>query len=112
MANWHGCPCFLKPPKGTAKTNRNGYTILYNSFVRPNFSYAQIASNTKNTAINNQTKQQVAPRRPETSRQTEAVNHNPPIQPNTSQLNFNCNPNVNLNIPNGNNNDIKSLLVE
>ncbi|GFS54389.1 hypothetical protein TNIN_409701 [Trichonephila inaurata madagascariensis] len=46
----------------------------------------------------------------ETSRQTEAVNQIPPIQANTSQLNFNCNPNVNLSIPNGNNNDIKSLL--
>ncbi|GFU97248.1 nucleic-acid-binding protein from transposon X-element [Trichonephila clavipes] len=41
MANWYGCPCFPKPPKGTAKVNRNSYTNLYNSLIRPNLSYAQ-----------------------------------------------------------------------
>ncbi|GFV44661.1 uncharacterized protein TNCV_212151 [Trichonephila clavipes] len=107
MANWHGCPCFPKPPKGAIKTNRNSYTNLYSSFVRPNFSFVQI---TNNTPISKPKKQQVAPRRPETSRQTEAVNQIPPFQTNTSQANFNPNPNVNLNIPNGNNNDIKALL--
>ncbi|GFT18549.1 nucleic-acid-binding protein from transposon X-element [Trichonephila clavipes] len=67
MANWHGCPCFPKPPKGAAKTNRNTYTNLYNSFVRPNFSYAQVTGNTPRN--NSQNKQQMmAPRRVETSR--------------------------------------------
>ncbi|GFU73149.1 hypothetical protein TNCV_294351 [Trichonephila clavipes] len=44
MANWHGCPCFPKPPKGAAKTNKNTYTNLYNSFLRPNLSYAQVTN--------------------------------------------------------------------
>ncbi|GFU83946.1 nucleic-acid-binding protein from transposon X-element [Trichonephila clavipes] len=78
MANWHGCPCFPKRPKGAAKTNRNTYTNLYNSFVRPNFSYAQVTNNTPRNNVQNN--QQMAPRRPETSRQTEAVNIVPPIQ--------------------------------
>ncbi|GFS92605.1 nucleic-acid-binding protein from transposon X-element [Trichonephila clavipes] len=43
-ANWYGCPCFPKPPKGTAKINRNSYTNLYNSLIRPNLSYAQATS--------------------------------------------------------------------
>ncbi|GFX03325.1 translational activator of cytochrome c oxidase 1 [Trichonephila clavipes] len=112
MANWHGCPCFPKPPKGAAKTNRNTYTNLYNSFVRPNFSYAQVTNNTPRNNVQN--KQQMAPRRHETSRQTEAVNIVPPIQ-NQAQIvppiiNSNPTPNVNLNLPNGNNNDIKALL--
>ncbi|GFV74749.1 PRE_C2HC domain-containing protein [Trichonephila clavipes] len=29
MANWRGCPCFPKPPKGTALNNRNSYTNIY-----------------------------------------------------------------------------------
>ncbi|GFW98423.1 nucleic-acid-binding protein from transposon X-element [Trichonephila clavipes] len=41
MANWYGCPCFPKPPKGTAKVNRNSYTNLYNSLIRPNLSPMQ-----------------------------------------------------------------------
>ncbi|GFW72686.1 CCHC-type domain-containing protein [Trichonephila clavipes] len=28
MANWRGCPCFPKPPKGTALNNRNSYTNI------------------------------------------------------------------------------------
>ncbi|GFX51504.1 RNA-directed DNA polymerase from mobile element jockey [Trichonephila clavipes] len=109
MANWHGCPCFPKLPKGSAKVNRNSYTNLYNSFVRPNF-YAQVT--TEKPAINNQNKQQMAPRRPETSRQTEAINQIPPIQNRnvTPQMSTTQAPNINLNIPNANNSDIKALL--
>ncbi|GFW07220.1 nucleic-acid-binding protein from transposon X-element [Trichonephila clavipes] len=69
MANWYGCPCFPKPAKGTAKVNRISYTNLYNSFVRPNFSYAQVTS--EKPAIKNKNQQQMAPRRPETSSQTD-----------------------------------------
>ncbi|GFT35221.1 RNA-directed DNA polymerase from mobile element jockey [Trichonephila clavipes] len=84
--------------------------IFQNSFIRPNFSYAQATS--EKPAIKNKNKQQIAPRRPETSRQTETVNQTPPIQ------NLNVNPqisttqapNLNLNIPNANNSDIKALL--
>ncbi|GFX09283.1 nucleic-acid-binding protein from transposon X-element [Trichonephila clavipes] len=52
MANYRGCPSFPKPPKGAAKNNRNSYTNIYNSLVRPNISYAQAttgAINSKNT---------------------------------------------------------------
>ncbi|GFS92078.1 nucleic-acid-binding protein from transposon X-element [Trichonephila clavipes] len=113
MANWHGCPCFPKPPKGAAKTNRNTYTNLYNSFVRPNFSYAQVTNNTPRN--NAQNKQQMAPRRPETSRQTEAVTIEPPTQNQTLTatpiINSNPTPIVNSNVLNGNNNnDMKALL--
>ncbi|GFT15612.1 nucleic-acid-binding protein from transposon X-element [Trichonephila clavipes] len=41
MANYKGCPSFPKPPKGAALNNRNSYTNIYNSIVRPNVSYAQ-----------------------------------------------------------------------
>ncbi|GFY21941.1 nucleic-acid-binding protein from transposon X-element [Trichonephila clavipes] len=47
MANWRGCPCFPKPPKGTALNNRNSYTNVYNSIIRPNVSYAQAANPNK-----------------------------------------------------------------
>ncbi|GFT59829.1 nucleic-acid-binding protein from transposon X-element [Trichonephila clavipes] len=47
MANWRGCPCFPKPPKGTALNNRNSYTNIYNSIIRPNVSYAQAANQIK-----------------------------------------------------------------
>ncbi|GFW79777.1 probable RNA-directed DNA polymerase from transposon X-element [Trichonephila clavipes] len=109
MTNWHGCPCFPKPPKGTAKVNRNSYTNLYDSFGRPNF-YAQVTS--EKPAIKNKNQQQMAPRRPETSRQTEIVNQTPPIQNRnvTSQISTAQAPNLNLNIPNANNSDIKALL--
>ncbi|GFU96470.1 nucleic-acid-binding protein from transposon X-element [Trichonephila clavipes] len=109
MANWYGCPCFPKPPKGTAKVNRNSYTNLYNSLIRPNFSYAQATSG--KPAITNKNPQQMAPRRPETSRQTETVVQTPPI------INRNVNPQNSTaqatiqNIPTTNNNsDIKALL--
>ncbi|GFX65928.1 uncharacterized protein TNCV_13491 [Trichonephila clavipes] len=75
MANWYGCP---KHPKGTEKVNRNSYTNLYNSLIRPNFSYAQATS--EKPTIKNKNQQQMAPRRPETSRQTETVIQTPPIQ--------------------------------
>ncbi|GFT18881.1 probable RNA-directed DNA polymerase from transposon X-element [Trichonephila clavipes] len=103
MANWYGCPCFPKPKKGAAKINRNSYTNLYNSFVRPNFSYAQIAKNSNNTKtnFNSQIKPQMAPRKPETSNQTEVINNAPPIQnqvQNSNQvINSNPTPNLNLN---------------
>ncbi|GFW52371.1 hypothetical protein TNCV_4218781 [Trichonephila clavipes] len=114
MANWYGCPCFPKPPKGTAKINRNSYTNLYNSLIRPNLSYAQATSG--KPTITNKNPQQMAPRRPETSRQTETVVQTPPI------INRNVNPqtsstraiNQNQNVPNinttNNNSDIKALL--
>ncbi|GFY33770.1 probable RNA-directed DNA polymerase from transposon X-element [Trichonephila clavipes] len=114
MANWYGCPCFPKPPKGTAKVNRNSYTNLYNSLIRPNFSYAQATSG--KPAIKNKNPQQMVPRRPETSRQTENVVQTPPI------INRNVNPqtsttqatNQNQNVPiintTTNNSDIKALL--
>ncbi|GFX91115.1 hypothetical protein TNCV_582051, partial [Trichonephila clavipes] len=76
MANWYGAPV-SQATRGAAKTNRNTYTNLHNSFVRPNFSYAQVTNNTPRN--NSQNKQQMAPRRVETSRQTEAVNIIPPI---------------------------------
>ncbi|GFX27018.1 nucleic-acid-binding protein from transposon X-element [Trichonephila clavipes] len=51
MANYRGCPSFPKPPKGAAKNNRNSYTNIYNSLVRPNISYAQ-ATTGANNAVN------------------------------------------------------------
>ncbi|GFT85200.1 nucleic-acid-binding protein from transposon X-element [Trichonephila clavipes] len=117
MANWYGCPCFPKPKKGAAKINRNSYTNLYNSFVRPNFSYAQVAKNSDNTKTNSnsQNKPQMAPRRPETSNQTEASINVPPllkqVQNSNQAFNSNPTPNINLNTTqNGNNSDIKALL--
>ncbi|GFW30708.1 nucleic-acid-binding protein from transposon X-element [Trichonephila clavipes] len=114
MANWYGCPCFPKPPKGTAKINRNSYTNLYNSLIRPNLSYAQATSG--KPKITNKNPQQMAPRRPETSRQTETVVQTPPIinrnvNPQTSSTRANNQnqtiPNINTN---NNNSDIKALL--
>ncbi|GFS61753.1 hypothetical protein TNCV_1751851 [Trichonephila clavipes] len=56
----------------------------------------------------------MAPQRPETSHQTEAVNIVPPIQNQTQIppqiINSNPTPIVNSNLLNGNNNDIKALL--
>ncbi|GFT09595.1 uncharacterized protein TNCV_4947711 [Trichonephila clavipes] len=103
MANWYGCPCFPKPKKkGAAKINRNSYTNLYNSFVRPNFSYAQVAKNSDNTKTNSnsQNKPQMAPRRPETSNQTEASINVPPLlkQVQNSNQAFNSNPTPNINL--------------
>ncbi|GFT23776.1 retrovirus-related Pol polyprotein from transposon 412 [Trichonephila clavipes] len=77
MANWYGCPCFPKPPKGTAKINRNSYTNLYNSLIRPNLPMHKLPP--ENQKITNKNPQQMAPRRPETSRQTETVVQAPPI---------------------------------
>ncbi|GFT36677.1 RNA-directed DNA polymerase from mobile element jockey [Trichonephila clavipes] len=113
MANWHGCPCFPKPPKGAAKTNKNTYTNLYNSFLRPNLSYAQVTNHSSRNSSQN--KQQMAPRRAETSRQTEAVNIVPTIhnQKETAPpiINSNQIPSANPNLLNSsNNNDIKALL--
>ncbi|GFW95600.1 probable RNA-directed DNA polymerase from transposon X-element [Trichonephila clavipes] len=111
MANWYGCPCFPKPPKGTAKVNRNSYTNLYNSLIRPNLSYAQ--ATTGKPATTNKKPQQMAPRRPETSRQTETVIQTPSIQNHNvnPQISTTQNTNLNLNAPITNNNsDIKALL--
>ncbi|GFV02206.1 hypothetical protein TNCV_485271 [Trichonephila clavipes] len=54
----------------------------------------------------------MAPRRPETSRPTETVNQTPPIQNRnvTPQISTAQAPNLNFNIPNANNSDIKALL--
>ncbi|GFT28705.1 hypothetical protein TNCV_4832611 [Trichonephila clavipes] len=73
MANYKGCPSFPKPPKGAALNNRNSYTNIYNSIVRPNVSYAQ-AANGANHLRNNQ---QMAARGPGFSAQTEAKNPTP-----------------------------------
>ncbi|GFX41720.1 RNA-directed DNA polymerase from mobile element jockey [Trichonephila clavipes] len=111
MANWYGCPCFPKPPKGTAKVNRNSYTNSYNSLIRPNLSYAQ--ATTGKPATTNKKPQQMAPRRPETSRQTETVIQTPSIQNHNvnPQISTTQNTNLNLNAPITNNNsDIKALL--
>ncbi|GFW76925.1 nucleic-acid-binding protein from transposon X-element [Trichonephila clavipes] len=116
MANWYGCPCFPKPKKGAAKINRNSYTNLYNSFVTRTFRmHKSLKTNNTKTNFNSQIKPQMAPRKPETSNQTEAINNAPPIQnqaQNSNQvINSNPTPNLNLNnAQNGNNSDIKALL--
>ncbi|GFX42308.1 hypothetical protein TNCV_110281 [Trichonephila clavipes] len=90
MANWRGCPCFPKPPKGTALNNRNSYTNVYNSIIRPNVSYAQAANPNKiSTNFNSQNKQPMAPKGPVNSAQIEA-NRNPSAN-NRSIPNFNNN---------------------
>ncbi|GFY24517.1 hypothetical protein TNCV_1015631 [Trichonephila clavipes] len=96
MANWRGCPCFPKPPKGTALNNRNSYTNIYNSIIRPNVSYAQAANPNKiSTNFNSQNKQQMAPKGPVNSAQIEA-NRNPSAN-NRSIPNFNNKSNNNFN---------------
>ncbi|GFV15976.1 hypothetical protein TNCV_4240191 [Trichonephila clavipes] len=96
MANWRGCPCFPKPPKGTALNNRNSYTNIYNSILRPNVSYAQAANPNKiSTNSNSQNKQQMAPKGPVNSAQIEA-NRNPSAN-NRSTPNFNNKSNNNFN---------------
>ncbi|GFS82066.1 nucleic-acid-binding protein from transposon X-element, partial [Trichonephila clavipes] len=96
MANWRGCPCFPKPPKGTALNNRNSYTNIYNSIIRPNVSYAQAANPNKiSTNFNSQNKQQMALKGPVNSAQIEA-NRNPSAN-NRSIPNFNNKSNNNFN---------------
>ncbi|GFU22678.1 hypothetical protein TNCV_962271 [Trichonephila clavipes] len=96
MANWRGCPCFPKPPKGTALNNRNSYTNVYNSIIRPNVSYAQAANPNKiSTNFNSQNKQPMAPKGPVNSAQIEA-NRNPSAN-NRSIPNFNNKSNNNFN---------------
>ncbi|GFU65831.1 nucleic-acid-binding protein from transposon X-element [Trichonephila clavipes] len=96
MANWRGCPCFPKPPKGTALNNRNSYTNIYNSIIRPNVSYAQAANPNKiSTNFNSQNKQPMAPKGPVNSAQIEA-NRNPSAN-NRSIPNFNNKSNNNFN---------------
>ncbi|GFT94511.1 nucleic-acid-binding protein from transposon X-element [Trichonephila clavipes] len=87
MANYRGCPSFPKPPKGAAKNNRNSYTNIYNSLVRPNISYAQ-ATTGANNEIN---PPQMATREPGFSAQTETKKPNPP----TNRYNHNNFPNLN-----------------
>ncbi|GFX09278.1 probable RNA-directed DNA polymerase from transposon X-element [Trichonephila clavipes] len=89
MANYRGCPSFPKPPKGAAKNNRNSYTNIYNSLVRPNISYAQATTG----AINSKNTLQMATRGPESSAQTET---NKPFPPN-NRYNNNHFPNFNHN---------------
>ncbi|GFW45915.1 hypothetical protein TNCV_4496341 [Trichonephila clavipes] len=102
MANYKGCPSFPKPPKGTALNNRNSYTNIYNSIVRPNVSYAQAANGSNNSRTN----QQMATRGPGFSAQPEAKKPNPPSNRynNNNFPNFNRNNNFNLNNFNNNNN--------
>ncbi|GFV20826.1 uncharacterized protein TNCV_4388951 [Trichonephila clavipes] len=96
MANWRGMPCFLKAPKGSALNNRNSYTNVYNSIIRPNVSYAQAANPNKiSTNFNSQNKQPMAPKGPVNSAQIEA-NRNPSAN-NRSIPNFNNKSNNNFN---------------
>ncbi|GFW75023.1 nucleic-acid-binding protein from transposon X-element [Trichonephila clavipes] len=69
MANYKGCPSFPKPPKGAARNNRNSYTNIYNSLVRPNISYAQATTGT----VNSKNIPLMATRGPGFSAQTEAT---------------------------------------
>ncbi|GFX79521.1 hypothetical protein TNCV_825101 [Trichonephila clavipes] len=83
-------PVSQKPPKGTALNNRNSYTNVYNSIIRPNVSYAQAANPNKiSTNFNSQNKQPMAPKGPVNSAQIEA-NRNPSAN-NRSIPNFNNN---------------------
>ncbi|GFS64448.1 nucleic-acid-binding protein from transposon X-element [Trichonephila clavipes] len=102
MANYKGCPSFPKPPKGAALNNRNSYTNIYNSIVRPNVSYAQAANGSNNSRTN----QQMATRGPGFSAQPEAKKTNPPSNRynNNNFPNFN-NRNNNFNLNNFNNNN-------
>ncbi|GFU62331.1 transposon Tf2-8 polyprotein [Trichonephila clavipes] len=89
-------PCFPKAPKGTALNNRNSYTNVYNSIIRPNVSYAQAANPNKiSTNFNSQNKQPMAPKGPVNSAQIEA-NRNPSAN-NRSIPNFNNKSNNNFN---------------
>ncbi|GFX28424.1 nucleic-acid-binding protein from transposon X-element [Trichonephila clavipes] len=110
MANYRGCPSFPKPPKGAAKNNRNSYTNIYNSLVRPNISYAQ-ATTGANNAIN---PPQMATREPGFSAQTETKKPNPPNNrynhnnfPNFNNRNSNFNFN---NYQNNNNFNVQATL--
>ncbi|GFX75392.1 hypothetical protein TNCV_1724061 [Trichonephila clavipes] len=115
MANWRGCPCFPKPPKGTALNNRNSYTNIYNSILRPNVSYAQAANPNKISTNSNSQNKQTAPKGPVNSAQIEA-NRNPSAN-NRSTPNFNNKSNNNFNgynfngnIFNNNNFNLQAIL--
>ncbi|GFY13751.1 nucleic-acid-binding protein from transposon X-element [Trichonephila clavipes] len=109
MANYKGCPSFPKPPKGAAKNNRNSYTNIYNSLVRPNISYAQATSGT----INLKKTPQMATRGHGSSAQTETNKPNPPNNrynnhfPNFNHRNNNFNFN---NMNNSNNFNVQTTL--
>ncbi|GFT77158.1 uncharacterized protein TNCV_1984481 [Trichonephila clavipes] len=83
MANWQGCPCYPKPPKGaTTHKNKNTSTNIFNSIGRPNTTYAQVTSTKQNTN-NYKNRRQMAPHYSQhagNSRQTGAINL-PPITP-------------------------------
>ncbi|GFV20160.1 nucleic-acid-binding protein from transposon X-element [Trichonephila clavipes] len=83
MANWQGCPCYPKPPKGaTTHKNKNTFTNIFNSIVRYNTTYAQVTSTKQNTN-NYKNQRQMAPHYNQhagNSRQTGAINL-PPITP-------------------------------
>ncbi|GFY17288.1 nucleic-acid-binding protein from transposon X-element [Trichonephila clavipes] len=110
MAKYKGYPSFLKPPKGAAKNNRNSYTNIYNSLVRPNISYAQATTGT----VNSKNIPQMATRGPGFSAQTEAKKLNPP----TNRYNNNHFPNFNhrnntfnfKNLNNSNNFNVQTTL--
>ncbi|GFX52859.1 hypothetical protein TNCV_3720491 [Trichonephila clavipes] len=58
MANYAKCPLYPKPKKTTSTTNKNDYTSIVNSLVRPNISCAQATHNNTN---NSNPQQQMAP---------------------------------------------------
>ncbi|GFS94961.1 nucleic-acid-binding protein from transposon X-element [Trichonephila clavipes] len=101
MANYKGCPSFPKPQKEPALNNRNSYTNIYNSIVRPNVSYAQAANGSNSSRTN----QQMATRGPGFSAQPEAKTQPPSNRYNNNNFpNFN-NRNNNFNLNNFNNNN-------
>ncbi|GFX43074.1 hypothetical protein TNCV_2711181 [Trichonephila clavipes] len=83
MANWQGCPCYPKPPKvATTHKNKNTFTNIFNSIVRPNTTYAQV-TDTKQNTNNYKNQRQMAPHYNQhagNSRQIGAINL-PPITP-------------------------------
>ncbi|GFV83720.1 nucleic-acid-binding protein from transposon X-element [Trichonephila clavipes] len=110
MANYKGCPSFPKPPKGASKNNRNSYTNIYNSLVRPNISYSQVTSGT----VNSKNTPQMATRGTGSSAQTETNKPNPPNNrynnnhfPNFDHRNNNFNFN---NMNNSNNFNVQTTL--
>ncbi|GFX43728.1 nucleic-acid-binding protein from transposon X-element [Trichonephila clavipes] len=61
IANWQGCTCYPKPPKSaTTHKNKNTFTNIFNSIVRPNTTYAQVTSTKQNTN-NYKNQRQMAP---------------------------------------------------
>ncbi|GFW03337.1 nucleic-acid-binding protein from transposon X-element [Trichonephila clavipes] len=90
MANYAKCPLFPKPKKTALSTNKNDYTSIVNSLVRPNISYAQATHNNTN---NSNPQQQMAPpvkAAPVNKSQTQASRETPATQINNSNQNSNA----------------------